>query len=284
MHAIRFNPVLEQWVLLGEAIPESLAHLSLTKHQVFPGNTEWHHSDHPRSPFVIDAPRTGRHHHDLIVAEHAAIGEYDLLTYAGDKSVGQWEASEWELWLSAIAMRFQSVKQNHALHYCGAQMRTKGLASTGPDQLRVADCIATSHKISGAIGSLDAVLVEKITTKEGLFVVRKQDGMVCYVPSAPTHRNEVWLLSTNPDSGVIHHDSKKSLHGCAQMLTQVYKALDATEGKPDWVVTIHSDLQNTQGRNWWIQIHQDDAGALAMVHSTQNPERLVAYLNQSLPR
>ena len=283
MYTFRFNPVFDQWVMLGGAVaaPHQLsdAHI-LTKDGS--KKREFLAAVYPRQPFLLEPPDTHKNHHDsLLYAEHPAVGEYELLLHKGKKKFFNWEAAEWMSWLDLVQQRLLQAQHNPYIHYVNLTFHSSALESIEGYQ-RVGDLIATSHPIAGMVGVLDREIAQKLEKKEHLFTIWSGDQGRIYIPSAPLQEKELWYIPAEYQASFERVESEACAE-LAEVLAHVFNRLHAEYPDEAYVLRLYSQVVGKQEEaTWWIQIFKEESqlGGALLVHSL--PEAFVQQLKHLL--
>lgn len=279
MYTFRFNPVFNQWVLLGEQMPQALA--------LLPAHTLMRQGDflvasYPRQPFLLDPPTQKKHHaQDLAYAAQPAVGEYEIIVYTGKKELWQWVAEEWEAWTLVVAERLRQLHLNPHLHFVSLNLHTSALNTLGDATQRVGDLVATSHPLAGMEPQMTQDLLVKLVEKEKLFVVQHKKHGALYVPSAPTQHQEVWYLPVDAQGG-FEDTPAAGRKTVAEALAALMTTLHTEFPTEQYIIRLHTAMAGMgKEMSWWLQIFQENhtEGAL-VVH--RNPEHLVYLLRQRL--
>src|SRR5262249_16661097 len=144
MYTFRFNPVFEQWVMVGGPVvaPRSLKPADLLDVGRRDG---FQAASYPRQPFILEPPRTPHElETSLLYQEQPPVGEYELLLYKQVPDFFSWDTAHWEAWLSLVQQRLCQALLNPHLHYVQLVLHTSALESIEGYQ-RVGDLIVTSH-------------------------------------------------------------------------------------------------------------------------------------------
>jgi hypothetical protein len=282
MYTIRFNAVLQQWVLLGEPMPETMQVREQQLQAVTPDLPQWRILPHPRHPFQVDAPKTGKHHADLVTAEHAPVGEYDLVVYTGDLPILRWTNTEWAQWLQVIASRLRTHERQMRSGHVRCVLHTKGASSLGVGYVRAADCMVLSHKLAGMYEPLQRELAKKLLERERLFTVADTAHAAVYVCSAPSQVAEVWVLP-HTEHATLSDERAETIAHVAGNLTRTLSKLHAEYPERQWVIQVHTAMHAAHtAAQWWVQIYADTSGSLDQpLTALAAPERLVTLLRHS---
>jgi hypothetical protein len=281
MYTFRFNPVFEQWVLLGEPVPQTL--LIQEAHKILPLFKEapdFYAATYPGQPFILDHPATKKHVDDLLYAPQAPVGEYEVILYTGKTPFKNWTQKEWQQWLALGIERFRQLHLNPYLHFVTLKLFTRSLMSAGDEHQRVGDLIAASHPLSGMSAPVSAELIEKLLKKEQLFVVDHSTHGSLYIPTAPLHHHEIWYLP----KGEHHIDTLPAAErtALATTLAHTFSILQEEFPEEHWVMTVHTPMASTEEQGqWWIQIHQETAET-SPLKILPLPERFTFLMRQLL--
>lgn len=257
MYTFRFNPMFQQWVLLGEPIPNSL--IIQAAHKIQPLLKDAPHmqaATYPRQPFVLDPGITKRHEDELLYAPQPAVGEYELILSTAPRTFFNWKPADWEEWFLVLTERFRAFHLNPHLHFVSVHLATKALLSAGSEHERVGDLIATSHPVAGTATPVSEELVTKLLERERLFVVYHDDHGALYVPTAPLHHHEIWYLPRHEKGlDVLQLPERKA---AARALSALFTVLHEEFAEEHWQMVLHTPMAATENNNhWWIQIYQD---------------------------
>lgn len=282
MYTFRFNPVFQQWVLLGE---QRLQTVNIQEaHKILPIPHEAPHfqaATYPRQPFVLDQHKKGTGD-DLVFAAQPPLGEYELLLYSGKKSFFEWTEKEWEQWFMLASERIRHFHLNPHLHFVTLKLHTKALGTAGVEYQRVGDLIAASHPLAGMSVPVQPELIEKLLDKERVFVVHKTAHTAVYVPSAPLNHKEVWCLPQAETAG-LESLGKPERRSWSRTIALVMHVLREEFPKEQWVITLHTAVAQIEHQDqWWIQIHQDGPGQVTPLAMQPLPERFVLVLHKLL--
>ena len=281
MYTFRFNPLCEQWVILGgpvfaaQQITE--AHLLDTDKK-----NDFVAAAFPKSPFIMDPP-TAKHlvPDPLVHASQPPVGEYELLLYRGDKQFYARGVKEWEKWLLLLQQRLSGFQHNPHLHFINVSLHTQALESVEQYQ-RVGDVIATSHPVSGVPRVLDVELAEKIHKKESLFALIDDIRGRLYVPSAPLYDKEVWFIPAKYRSSIAHIDASERTH-LAAILAALFSSLKKEHPHEEYVLTIHTNLiKPAKEVTWWLQLYRAEPGVASPLPVRRLPEAFVQQLRYLL--
>jgi len=255
MHTFRFNPVFQQWVLLGTSyaatpVIEKGNLLDVGRGKKFAA------ASHPRQPFILEPDGKSKDHEDLLYAGKPPVGEYELLLYAGKDPLYTWDHKEWDGWLQLTQQRISQARRNPHLHYVSLSINTGGLKKVEGDWQRVGDLIATSHPVCGMTTLIDHEIAEKILAKEGIFAVKQDAHGALLVPSAPTHQHEVWYLPAAAGASLADIDGKGRA-SLAKVLAPLMVELKAAYPHEEFLLTFHTALLASSSHHmWWLQVHQ----------------------------
>ena len=283
MNTFRFNPVFNQWVLLGA--PTSQTFEITDRHILDIGKTEhFVAATIPRQPFLLDPPTRRNEVDDLLYKSQPPLGEAEVLLYKGEKSFDEWTVREWDGWLMLLQQRLMQVYHNPHLHFAQFTFSPQYLDTVGPEFLRVGELISTSHQVAGSSLAFTAELLEKLRQKEDAFIVLHTDGGDIYVPSAPLFEKEAWILPTNvqPSFEAIEKEERSDF---AHMLKTLFMALHTEFPSVPFVLTLHTALEGMSPETtWWMQIHQKDNGTVSSIGSRPLPEAFARHLEFALLR
>lgn len=279
MHTFRFNPVFNQWVLLGAPVTVPLEIkesqlLDIGKQAGLAAAT------YPRQPFLLEpnAKHQSPIDKSLLYASQSPVGEYELLLFTEEAAPYDWTAKQWDSWLMLIQQRITQLHHNPYLHFVYFTFHTAALHSTNGYQ-RVGDLIAASHPVSGMSVHLDEETAEKLRKKEDLFVVTDTGEGDLYVPSAPLYAKEVWYLPKTYRSG-IDQIEKKEREALAHILAKLMPALHAEFPEAQFCVTIHTSMAGmADDTTWWLQLYQLEYGQLGPLPVHPLPEAFVQHLH-----
>lgn len=276
MYILRFNPVFNQWVLLGAPIPApvtiapgNLLDIGKTKHLVA--------ATYPRPIFMVDERTTpapggeGR-----LYTDQAPIGEYELFLGFEHGNLFSWSPGLWEEWISLLQLRLLQVHHNPQLHQVLFALHTNALGTVQGYQ-RVGDLLATSHAIAGELPVVTPELAEKIGEKDWLYKIKTGKFGFLYVPSAPLAEHEIWYLPTTGKAGFeeVSKDERTSL---AEMLSHLMAGLHAEYPHDHYVLRLYTSIASPNNESiWWLRVHRDiPQGAIVPLRSF--PEPLVRHL------
>lgn len=276
MYTFRFNPVCEQWVLLGTPVPTDLSikpsHLlDVGKRDGFMAAT------YPRQPFILDAERPKQHSPDRLYADQQPVGEYELLLAEHQQPFFKWQAAQWEAWLSLVQQRIVQFHHNPQLHYLYLALDTGALDTAGKNYQRVGDLVAVSHPVFGEDLVMTAELAEKICARESIYTVAENEYGRLQVPSAPLHEHEAWYIPKRQVSG-IEQLTKQERKALAETLADFMAVVHDEWPEDRYLLTLHTSLAaKHRDLLWWVQIHKKtgDLGALPV---RPLPERFVRDL------
>ena len=278
MYTFRFNPIFEQWVLLGEPIPGSL---TIQPNQVEKQGGLFVAVDHPRTPFVLDAAGARDTEH-LVHPAQAPVGEYELMIYRGDTDFFAWSTEEWSEWLLLLNDRIRQFHHNPHLHFLSAHLSTRAIHTLGDNYQRVGDLIATSHPIAGTPPQPSAHLLEKLHAKEKIFQVYQDASGTLLAPSAPLHPKELWYLPKTARQGIDGLEKTERDH-LAHTLSLTFAVLKEEFPALPFTMQIHTGMAGGghSHQTWWIQIYEDVYGENSLPMQPY-PERFVFMMRQLL--
>jgi hypothetical protein len=282
MYTFRFNPIFQQWVILGEPIPQAL--IIQDAHKIVPNLAsapDFQAATYPRQPFVIEPESTKKHEDELLFAPQSPVGEYELILYTGTVQFFEWSSKEWSQWLLLAAERFRAIHLNPHLHFAILKVLTKGLHSAGEEYMRVGDFIATSHPLAGMSLPVSHEIITKLIEKEKLFVVRHDEYGALYVPTAPLNVHEVWYLPRHTETfDAMTSAARTSL---AKTLAAAFAALHEEFPEEHWCMTLHTPMaQGPHDMSWWIQIHQDTSSQNTLLPIKGFPERFAFLMRHAV--
>lgn len=278
MHTFRFNPVFNQWVLLGGPV---VAPLDLKEsHLLDVGRKDgFSAATYPRQPFILEPTRN----HDkvdkaLLYTSQPPVGEYELLLYSGEETPFAWHAKDWDHWLSLLQQRLLQAHHNPYLHFAYFSFHTRALESIAGYQ-RVGDLIMTSHAIAGSPDPFSTEIADKLRSKEDLFIVEETPVGDLYVPSAPLYNREVWFIPKQYRIGVESIE-KEEREGIAHLLSTLFKALHGEFPETPFTLTLHTNMANmADDATWWLQIHEAETTSMSSLTVRPLPEAFVQHLH-----
>ncbi len=282
MNIYRYNPVFNQWVLLGA---HSLTDIDITdRHLLDIGKTQhFVAATIPRQPFIMDPPeKRAQVADDLLYQSQPPVGEAETMLYTGEFSLSEWEIREWDAWLMLIQQRIMQVYQNPYVHFVKFSFSTAMQRTAGPAYLRVGDLISTSHPIAGSQVVLQTELVAKLRAKERAFIILNNDAGDLYVPSAPLFEKEVWFLPkrTQPTFEKISKDERQDI---ARLMRTLFRSLHTEYHGQDFVFTLHTSLNEmSEESTWWMQITQQEVNTLSSYPVRPLPEAFARRLEFAL--
>lgn len=299
MYTFRFNPVFEEWVIIGEAIPKptDLPDSAL----VNPGRKgDFLAANNPKTPFILDPELNhgfkgtpGQRQPEpkldqLLHPEQPPVGEYEFLLYRGGKGLFEWGAKEWEEWMLLLIERIWQLHHNPHLHHFGFRFHTRGVMSLGGKYLRVGDLIASSHPLLGMNKLLDAKTAEKLKHKEQLLMAEFSGIGSLYATSAPSQKRELWFLpeKLTPSLDGIPDSPRR---GLARLLAGLLPLLQSEFPKSAWILELHTSMSGMNpDSTWWLQIFEDPDGASSLAENLLPvkplPEGFWQKLKYQLPK
>ena len=282
MYTFRFNPVFQQWVILGEPVPHTL--ILQDGHKIVPtlqDAPDFFAATYPRQPFLLDPEHIKKHEDDLLYAPQSPVGEYELLMYSGSKSFFEFSGDEWGQWLLLLSERFRHIHMNPHLHFAMVRLLTRGLQSAGPELLRVGDLIAASHPLSGMSVTMPHDLIHKLIEKERLFVIHHSEHGALYIPTAPLHEHELWYLPKT--TSTLDSMSASSRSELAEILSAVFAVLGQEFPGEFWSMTVHTPMAGVANdSSWWIQFHQEVMQEASILPLKPFPERFAFTMRHVL--
>lgn len=283
MYIFRYNPVFQQWVLLGEPVPHNVLLTPAHRLDADPGKrSDFWAASFPGQPFLMEeTAHKAKKDDELLYAPQPPIGEYELLVYTGKREFSDWTKREWTEWLMLLSNRLQQMHLNPYVHYGTVRLHTTSL-HTLKEGLRVGDCIAASHPLAGMSQTIDPDLIERLLDKEKLFVLHRDSISALYVPSAPTRRRELWLLPQT--EGLLDKGEDTHRQKLGATLAHLFSSLHQEYPQEHWVLALHmSFASGDSGFQWWVQIYQDDQNQpLSPLVVQPFPERFVLTLKHLL--
>lgn len=281
MHTFRFNPVFQQWVLLGTSYAATPAIEERNLLDVGRGK-KFAAASHPRQPFILEPDSKAKDHDDLLYAGKPPVGEYELLLYAGKDPLYTWDHKEWDGWLQLAQQRISQARGNPHLHHLSLTVHTGALKAVEGNWQRVGDLIATSHPVCGMATLIDKEMAHKMLAKEGIFVVQHDSHGSLIVPSAPTHQHEVWYLPAAAHASLGDIDSKERA-SLAKVLASLMTELKAAYPHEEFLLTFHTALLGSSSHHmWWLQVHQADSAVELPLPVRPLPELFVRKLQDIL--
>lgn len=280
MHTFRYNPVFEQWVVLGSPI---ISHPINLKQFIDVGETKhFVAANYPRHPFLLDPNDVEKTKQELVYSSRPAVGEYELLLYKGDEDLTQWSVSLWEEWLGLLQTRLMQAHHNPHLSAAKFVLYTRSQTTVNDGMMRVGDLVITSHPIAGSTPVLSEELAHKILKKERIFTLLEGEFGSIQIPSAPLYEKELWLIPKHFKSGVERID-KKEKQDLAEVLMQTFKLLSLEFEESYFVLQIHTSFtEPDEPSTWWLQIYQEPSDMQSALTTRAFPENLVAKLKKVL--
>jgi galactose-1-phosphate uridylyltransferase len=282
MNTYRFNPVFNQWVLLGSPVASTIE--VTERHLLDVGRgSGFVAATLPRQPFIVDPPKA-RKDDDFLYQPQPPVGEAEVFLYEDEAAFFEWSPAEWGAWIRFVGMRLRQVYHNPHLHFVSLTLSTGALASAGPAYQRVGDLAATSHPIAGAPAVLNEVLLGKLLKVEDAFIVQANDAAVVYVPSAPLNDKEAWVLPTHPVASFEKITATDAL-GLSETLASLFGALKDAYPEERWLMTVHTTLDGmSEDATWWIQVHAREHEMSAPLMVRPLPEAFARYLENEIIR
>jgi hypothetical protein len=277
MYTFRFNPVFEQWVMLGNPVATDI--LLKPSHMLGAGrHKDFVAATYPKQPFVLD-PEGGYKStatHERLYADSPAVGEYELLLYKGDQRFFGWDAKTWDKWLSFAQQRIVQAHHNPHVHYLQFTLATDALLTVHNYQ-RVGDLVATSHPIAGTHPILTPELAEKLCKKESVYTIADNGRARLHVPSAPLNEREFWVIPSHYRSG-LEKISKEEREDIAELLSLTFRALNREFPQDNYYIQFYTHLSSMQTEGtWWIRAYKK-VGEQSAISTRSFPESFVRTL------
>jgi hypothetical protein len=283
MRSFRFNPVFQQWVMVGapDIEPETLTSAHLLD---IGKNPHFVAAHYPRRLFTLEPPDSGVPRsplqNDILMTEQPALGEYELLLYQGTADFWQFGTAEWMHWLSLLQHRLRQLARNPHLHHVAVWLPTAKLFSLR-GYLRVGEVVATAHPLQYPRGNLDHELAEKLRREKLHTLYTGEEGWL-YVPSAPLHPQEMWYLPYAAGSS-IEEAKIGQRREVAYVLSRLLNILHGEWPEQSWVIQVHTEVVGGHhGSMWWVQIYADHLSQPGSVPLIPSPEGFAHVLHKIL--
>jgi hypothetical protein len=257
MYTFRYNPVHNQWVILGSPFPTH--HLEIQDANLLDvgKNDRLMAASFPNQPFVLEPPaeKSYRLEKGLLFGSEPPVGEYELLLYKGPEHLLSWDARQWTEWLSLLQHRLRLFHHNPHLHFIQCSLSSSLTQTTQPSQ-RVGDLWASRLALGEEPPLLTEDLVEKLGEKEVLFFVLQDELGSLYVPSAPLFEKEAWYIPADYKSGMENMTENEKSH-LAGILATLLTGLKLKYTHQHFGLRVHTSLGENQKSTWWIQVYQE---------------------------
>jgi len=281
MHTFRFNPVFNQWVLLGTS-QSSAPQITEANLLDVGRKKEFVAAHNPRQPFLLEPePQSANAHADEVYASQSPVGEYEFLLYRGDLDFFTWRAEEWRHWLELAHQRTLQTHHNPHLHFVHLSLNTASRHTIDGYQ-RVGDLIAASHSLCEMSTLIPTELAEKMRNKEKIFQLHSDHWLRVFAPTAPLHDREVWIVPVDYRPSFVGMSSEERW-ALAEVLSNLFVHLKSTFSHDEYQLSLHTALvDNSTDKTWWIQIHKAEGSVESPIPVRPLPELFMKKLTDSL--